>query len=83
MAKKATPPAATKATAPVAKTVTPAATVSTPVRNSPIPKVAAAAPAKKEFSHDQIAKRAFEISVSGTGGSEQDNWFRALRELNA
>ena len=56
---------------------------STPVRNSPIPKVPAAAPVKKEFSHDQIAKRAYEISISGTGGSEEDNWYRALRELNA
>jgi hypothetical protein len=28
-----------------------------------------------------IAKRAFEISRSGTGGSELDNWFRAESEL--
>ncbi len=56
-------------------------TVSTPVRNSAIPKVATAAPAPKVFTHEQIAKRAFEISLSGTGGSESDNWFRAEREL--
>jgi hypothetical protein len=28
-----------------------------------------------------IAKRAFEIYVSGKGGSQTDNWFRAEREL--
>jgi hypothetical protein len=55
---------------------TPAKTV-TSVRNSPIPK----APAKKEITHDEIAKRAYEISCSGMGGSEVDNWLRAEREL--
>lgn len=57
--------------------------VSTPVRNTPIPKVAAAvaAPAPKQVTRDQIAIRAFEIFASGTGGSEADNWFRAEREL--
>jgi len=81
MAKKAsTSPAAKKITTPVTKTVSAPAPVSTSVRNSPIPKVAAA---KKEITHDQIAKRAYEIWLSGTGGSESDNWHRALRELNA
>ncbi len=60
--------------------------VSTPVRNTPIPKVAAAvsspAPAaKKQVTREQIAVRAYEIFASGTGGSESDNWFRAEREL--
>ena len=57
--------------------------VSTPVRNTPIPKVAAAvaAPAPKQITREQIAVRAFEIFASGTGGSESDNWFRAEREL--
>jgi hypothetical protein len=55
---------------------TPAKTV-TSVRNSPIPKT----PAKKEITHEEIARRAFEISCSGTGGSEVDNWLRAEREL--
>ena len=64
---------------------------SSPVRNSPIPKVVAkpaAAPAvaqvaaKKVVSHDMIATRAYEISRSGNGGSEFDNWIRAERELS-
>ncbi len=55
---------------------------STPVRNTPIPKpVAIAAPGKKEITRDMIAIRAFEISQSPACGSEQDNWFRAEREL--
>jgi hypothetical protein len=28
-----------------------------------------------------IAKRAYEIHLSGQGGSELDNWLRAEREL--
>ena len=39
------------------------------------------APTKKIATHAQIAKRAFEISQSGHGGSEHDNWVRAEREL--
>jgi hypothetical protein len=55
---------------------------STPVRNSAIPKVSAAAivAPKAEITHDVIAQRAYEISQSG-GGSEFDNWLRAEREL--
>jgi len=79
MAKKPTPaPAASKKVVaqPIEKVV------STPVRNTPIPKVAAvAAPAPKQVTREQIAKRAYEIFASGTGGSESDNWFRAEREL--
>ena len=52
--------------------------ISGPVRNSAIPKIAGA---RKEITHEQIAKRAYEISRSGTGGSEIDNWLRAEREL--
>jgi hypothetical protein len=63
----------------------PAVASSTPVRNSPVPKaVAAASPApapKKEVTYEQIAKRAYEIFASGTGGSQDDNWHRAEREL--
>ncbi len=55
---------------------TPAKTV-TAVRNSAIPKPLP----KKEITHDQIARRAYEISISGSGGSEVDNWLRAEREL--
>ena len=64
--------------APVAKSVT--AAVSSPVRNTPIPKVVAI---KKEVTRDQIAKRAFEIHCSGHGGNETDNWHRAERELRS
>lgn len=69
MAKKATPPAKGKS-------------FSTPVRNSAIPKSAGTA-AKKSFeiAHDQIARRAYEIYASGSGGSSSDNWLRAEREL--
>lgn len=54
----------------------------TPVRSTPIPKVAAAAPvARREVTHDMIARRAYEIWASGQGGSEFENWVRAEREL--
>ena len=65
-----------------------AAKTTTPVRNSAIPKTSPAAkaaansaPAPREISHEMIAKRAYEISISGSGGSEFDNWIRAEREL--
>ncbi len=80
MAKKTTTTKKTetpKAAAPVKKTTT-------AVRNTAVPKaakVAAVASSISEPSYDQIAKRAFEIFASGNGGSEQDNWFRAEREL--
>jgi hypothetical protein len=58
----------------VAKTVT-------EVRNTPIPKIAKKSAAPRVVTHDDIAKRAYEIHLSGTGGSETDNWYRAEREL--
>jgi hypothetical protein len=64
--------------------VTPSKPVArTEVRNSPIPKVAAPAAqaAAKVITHDDIARRAYEIWASGQGGSEFDNWTRAEREL--
>jgi hypothetical protein len=82
MALRKSPPASKPAAAAVAK-ASPVVS-STPVRNSPIPKVVAAAPAaKKSISHADIAKRAYEIWLSGKGGSETDNWLRAERELRA
>jgi hypothetical protein len=70
--------AAKKSTA--KKTVS--APTSSPVRNTPIPKVAAApAVVAKVPTQEEIARRAFEIYAGGTGGSETDNWFRAEREL--
>ncbi len=57
--------------------------VSTPVRNSAIPpKMPAAAPVRKIVTHEAIAIRAYEISRSGMGGSEDQNWLQAERELN-
>ncbi len=58
-----------------------AKTVSTPVRNTPIPKAVTAGPKKLEITSEQIARKAFEIYASGNGGSELDNWFAAEREL--
>ena len=82
---KTTPTTVKKVTT-AAKGVASKVASSTPVRNTAIPKVpalAAAAPAKREISHEMIAVRAFEISMGGTGGSEVDNWYRAERELRA
>jgi hypothetical protein len=38
---------------------------------------------RKQVTQEQIAKRAYEIHISGKGGSELDNWLRAERELRA
>jgi hypothetical protein len=62
----------------------------TEVRNTAIPKTsipakmagtATATAPKPSISHDQIARRAYEIWASGQGGSAFDNWVRAEREL--
>lgn len=74
--KPAAAPAATRSTRPTA-------TRTSGVRNSPVPKVTAAAvaPVRREITREMIATRAFEIYQSGTGGSELENWLRAEREL--
>jgi hypothetical protein len=84
MAKKpavtAVPPIpAKKPMTPVAKAAP--AVISTPVRNTPVPKGAVRSAAKKEVTYGDIAQRAYEIWASGQGGSEMDNWLRAEREL--
>jgi hypothetical protein len=65
----------------------PKATASTAVRHSAIPKVeiTAAAPvaAPQSITGDMIARRAYEIWASGSGGSEMENWVRAESELRA
>jgi hypothetical protein len=66
-----------KTPAKVAQRAAPKALASTPVRNSPIPKVAAS----KSITREMIAVRAFEISCGPNCGSELDNWYRAEREL--
>lgn len=65
----------------------------TETRNSAIPRSASpgrdatasrgysSATAQQPITHDQIARRAYEIWSSGKGGSEFDNWIRAEREL--
>lgn len=35
------------------------------------------------ITSEQIARRAYEIFKSGTGGSTEENWYRAERELRA
>ena len=63
---------------------TPKTPVKTAVRNSAIPKVAAAATATatpRLITHELISIRAYEIHMSGGGGSEFENWIRAEREL--
>ena len=68
-------------------------TVKTKVRNTPIPK-APAAPSRasastqtintrRQITHEEIAKKAYEIYKSGRGGSQFENWIRAERELRA
>ena len=37
----------------------------------------------RQVTQEQIARRAYEIFKSGTGGTPEDNWFRAERELRA
>jgi hypothetical protein len=39
--------------------------------------------APRQVTHEQIARRGYEIFKSGTGGTPEDNWFRAERELRA
>ena len=65
----------------MARKFTPAPTgikLTTPIRNTAIPKIPSA---RTEITHEMIARRAYEISQSGHGGSELDNWLRAEREL--
>ena len=62
----------------------PAIVSSTPVRNTSVPpRTISSGPATKKSppSYDQIARRAYEIWQSGKGGSQDDNWYRAEREL--
>jgi hypothetical protein len=39
------------------------------------------APARKEITHQMIAERAYEIYLSGGGGTPEENWYQAEREL--
>ena len=56
--------------------------VKTDTRNSAIPRSTTSnSAAPRQITHEMIAKRAYEIFLSGKGGSSQDNWLRAEREL--
>jgi hypothetical protein len=92
MAKKPTPASSGfRAASRPAIAAKPAPTTSA-VRNSAIPKPASASnPSRQQVSgnarpprqitYEMIARRAYEIHCSGTGASQDDNWFRAEREL--
>lgn len=54
----------------------------TPVRNTPIPRVVTAQVSRKAITHEMICCRAYEISQSSQCGSEMENWLRAERELS-
>lgn len=82
-------PAKSTLNSPKIPAIRPAAAVvaSSPVRNSPAPRNAApaaraaAAPARREPSFDEISRRAYDLWQSGRGGSQDDIWFQAEREL--
>lgn len=94
MPRKSTPKSS-KATAPKALTsvTSPAEgteAVETPIATTAVRKTVApktASPAVKKaalpITHERIAERAYYISQSGTGGSEDHNWFRAEAELRS
>jgi hypothetical protein len=75
--------------APATASVAPAAAAptTTAVRNSAIPPrpttPASSAPAARRSAptYDQIAQCAYFIWQSGKGGSQDENWFRAERDL--
>jgi hypothetical protein len=71
----------TKSTA--KKSTSPAPKKTTAVRNTAIPRKSSAANSRQSTdpTQDQIAQRAFEIYASGNGGSAEENWHRAQREL--
>ena len=61
-----------------------------PVRNTAVPKAQPRAATgmqtrppqvSGEITQDMIARRAYEIYLSGAGGSDFENWCRAEREL--
>jgi hypothetical protein len=56
------------------------------VRNTAIPKtniVTTPTASRRDLTHELIAERAYYISISGTGGSQDENWHRAEQELRA
>ena len=79
------PAQAVKAPVSVAISSNPAPVAAAP-KPTPAPTPAKSTPPptpKREITHQMIAERAYEIHCSGTGGSPDDNWYRAERELRA
>ena len=77
-------PAAAKSAAVIATGKAPAGVANrSAVRNTGAPRASAITRIvePKEITYEMIARRAFEIHASGYGGSQDDNWFRAEREL--
>lgn len=88
MAKKtssASSSSSVRGSAPISASAAPVS--STPVRNTPIPRPQTTGNTSgfqsKQPSREQIAKRAYEIWKSGKGGSQDENWYRAERELRS
>lgn len=82
-AKKSKSAAATRKTAP-AKASRPAK--KTEIRNTTAPRKSSTKPAGRgarsgAITFEMIAQRAYDIHLSGAGGSQDDNWHRAEREL--
>lgn len=87
MAKKAIPTSTSTSARSTStrQSAAPAPVSSTPVRNSAIPPRPSSptgmSGGRGKPSAEQIAKRAYEIWQSGKGGSQDENWYRAEREL--
>ena len=66
-------------------TVDTSGAISTPVRNTSIPRpsgsINRAATPQRQITHEMIAVRAYQIWQSGKGGSKEDHWYQAEREL--
>lgn len=86
MAKKLAPKSSPASKSPVVAPVTDAPISETAVRKTVAPKAAPVAAANKApapITYERIAERAYFISQSGYGGSEDDNWLRAEAELKS
>lgn len=80
---KTTKPAAPKEIAKVAPQEAPKTEIaaSTPVRKTVAPRKTPTT--SVALTHDMIAERAYHIAMSGRGGNQTENWYRAERELKA
>jgi hypothetical protein len=79
MASKPTPKPALKAAPAFKSSPASASSQKTVSRNTPVPRPQVA----KTVTNEMVAKRAYEIYISGKGGSQIDNWLRAEKELKS